>query len=288
MIQQKTFILTVKCPDQIGIVAAVAGFLSDRGMSIEEADQFHDPVNDGFYMRSSFRGISDLQAPSLAELNAGFAPIGRNFAMEWRFYDSSDKPRILLAVSKFGHCLNDLLHRWRAGWLRADIVGVVSNHEDMRTMVEWHGLPYLYRSVTPDTKLAAESDFLSMMKAEDAELLVLARYMQVLSPQTSKALAGRCINIHHSFLPSFKGAKPYHQAHARGVKMIGATAHYVTDDLDEGPIVEQGVERVSHSDGPNRLIEIGRDVECTTLARALRLHVERRVLLAGLRTVVFR
>jgi formyltetrahydrofolate deformylase len=288
MTQMKPFVLTLKCPDQIGIVAAVAGFLADRGMSIEEADQFHDPVDGGFYLRSAFLSPANVLAPSLDELNAGFAPIGRRFGMDWQFHDPAERPKILLAVSKFGHCLNDLLHRWRTGWLRAEIVGVVSNHDDMRDMVEWHGLPYLHRAVTQETKQAAEADFLAMMHETNAELLVLARYMQVLSAETSEKLGGRCINIHHSFLPGFKGAKPYHQAHERGVKMIGATAHYVTDDLDEGPIIEQGVERGSHSDGPDRLIEIGRDVECTTLARAVRLHVERRVLLAGNRTVVFR
>ncbi|GBF56671.1 formyltetrahydrofolate deformylase [Candidatus Phycosocius bacilliformis] len=239
-------------------------------------------------MRTAFRASDGAPTLALAELQAGFAPIARRFGMAWAFHPTSRKPLIVLAVSRFGHCLNDLMHRWRSGWLKADIVGVVSNHDDFRQEVEWHGLPHLYRPVTPQTKAEAEADFLAYMAEHDCDLLVLARYMQVLSAQTVNALHGRCINIHHSFLPGFKGAKPYHQAYARGVKMIGASAHYVTADLDEGPIIEQGVERVTHADTPDDLIEIGRDLECTVLARAVRWHGEHRVLLAGNRTVVFR
>jgi formyltetrahydrofolate deformylase len=282
------FILTLHCPDRTGIVAATAGFLADRGLTIVEADQFHDQLQGAFFMRTAFSASDGLACPSLQELEAGFAPIARRFSMAWHFYDMVTRPRIVVAVSKFSHCLSDLLHRWKSGWLRADIVAVVSNHNDLREMVEWHGLPFIYQPVTPETKAAAEAVFLDTMNRYDAELLVLARYMQVLGPQIVSQLEGRCINIHHSFLPGFKGAKPYHQAHERGVKMIGATAHYVTADLDEGPIIEQGVQRVNHSDTPEDLIEIGRDVECTTLARAVRWHAERRIVIAGSRTVAFK
>jgi formyltetrahydrofolate deformylase len=282
------YILTVRCPDQTGIVAAVSQFLADRGLTIKAADHFHDQLEGHFFMRTAFKTSSEAVPLPLLELQAGFAPIARLYKMDWAFHPASEKPRIVLAVSKSGHCLNDLLHRWKSGWLRAEIVGVVSNHEDLREEVQWHGLPYLYRLINPDTKAKAEVDFLAFMQEHEANLLVLARYMQVLTPETVAALHGRCINIHHSFLPGFKGAKPYHQAHVRGVKMIGASAHYVTADLDEGPIIEQGVERVTHSDTPDNLIEIGRDLECTVLARAVRWHCEHRVLLAGQRTVVFR
>lgn len=282
------FILTLHCPDRTGIVAATASFLADRDLTIVEADQFHDHLQGEFFMRTAFSPAKGVQAPSLQELEAGFAPIARRYGMKWEFYDTSVKPKIVIAVSKFSHCLSDLLHRWKSGWLRVDIAAVVSNHEDLRAMAEWHGVPFVYHPVTPATKAQAERLFLDTMNEHGAELFVLARYMQVLSSELVTALEGRCINIHHSFLPGFKGAKPYHQAHERGVKMIGATAHYVTADLDEGPIIEQDVQRVSHSDTPEDLIEIGRDVECTTLARAIRWHGERRVLLAGSRTVTFR
>lgn len=282
------YILTVRCPDQIGLVAAVSSFLADRGLTIEEADHFHDQLEGYFFMRTAFCASAGAPPLSLADLKAGFTPIGQRFQMDWTFHPTSRRPRIVVAVSKFGHCLHDLLQRWRSGWLRAEIVGVISNHEDFRHDVEWHGLPFLCRSVSQATKAQAEADFLDFMDQQEADLLVLARYMQVLGPDMVARLQGRCINIHHSFLPGFKGAKPYHQAHVRGVKMIGASAHYVTADLDEGPIIEQGVERVTHSETPEDLIEIGRDLECTVLARAVRWHCEHRVLLAGHRTVVFR
>ncbi len=282
------FILTVQCPDRTGIVAAAAGFLADRDLTIVEADHFHDHLQGQFFMRTAFSAVNGIIAPSIKELEAGFAPIARRYAMKWAFYDTSVKPKVVIAVSKFSHCLSDLLQRWKSNWLRADIVAVVSNHEDLAEMVEWYGLPFVYRPVSKENKAEAERAFLDTMNQYGADLFVLARYMQVLSLEMVQALEGRCINIHHSFLPGFKGAKPYHQAHERGVKMIGATAHYVTIELDEGPIIEQDVQRVSHSDTPEDLIEIGRDVECTTLARAVRWHVERRILLAGSRTVVFR
>jgi formyltetrahydrofolate deformylase len=280
------FILVLECSDTVGIVAAVATFLADRGLSIEESDQFHDAASNRFFMRAAFTSPSAERA-SLLELNAGFAPIARRFGMTWRIHDTAARPKVMVAVSRFGHCLHDLLHKQETGWLRADVVGVASNHEDMRAATEWRGVPYHHIPITPDTKSAAEAALLSAFEESGAELLVLARYMQILTPETCAVLAGRCINIHHSFLPSFKGARPYHQAHARGVKLIGATAHYVTPDLDEGPIIEQAVERISHHHSPQDLVEIGRDLECVTLSRAVRWHVERRVIVTGPRTIVF-
>ncbi len=278
---QGRYILTVKCPDAVGIVAAVATFLADRGFSIEESDQFHDGAS--FYMRTAFSEPAS-GAVSLEELNAGFAPIALRFAMDWRIHDSSARPRIVIAVSKIGHCLQDLLYRQETGWLNADIAAIVSNHPDMERVSAWRGTRYV---VLPQDKPAADAKMIAIMEETGAELLVLARYMQILAPETCLALAGRCINIHHSFLPSFKGASPYTQAHERGVKIIGATAHYVTPDLDEGPIIEQAVSRVAHHHTPKDLVEIGRDVECQVLARAVRWHIERRVVISGNKTVVF-
>ena len=275
-------VLTVRCPDRIGIVSAVATFLSRRGLSIEESDQFHDRGDGAFYMRVAFAGPMSADA-----IRSEFAVLAEPFGMDWTLQTLGVKPRIVLAVSRHGHCLSDLLHRWKTGWLGAEIAAVVSNHDDWRATCEWHGLPY-HRLETGAQKAQGEARILDVLSGTGSELLVLARYMQVLSPELVAQLTNRCINIHHSFLPSFKGARPYHQAHARGVKIIGATAHYVTRDLDEGPIIEQAVERVSHRDHPEALVEIGRDLECTVLARAVRWHVERRVLLAGSRTVVFR
>jgi formyltetrahydrofolate deformylase len=275
------YILTLQCPDAIGIVAAAATFLADRGLSIEESDQFHDGAH--FFMRTLFSKPTP-GAASLAELEAGFAPIGRRFGMDWAIHDSAVRPRIMIAVSKIGHCLHDLLHRQETGWIDCDIAAVISNHGDMERVCSWRGAPF---HLLPSGKPEAEARMLDLMAETGAELLVLARYMQILTPQTCAALAGRCINIHHSFLPSFKGAGPYTQAHARGVKIIGATAHYVTPDLDEGPIIEQAVERIAHHHSPHALVEIGRDVECQVLARAVRWHLERRVVITGNKTVVF-
>jgi formyltetrahydrofolate deformylase len=220
-------------------------------------------------------------------LRAGFLPIAHRFAMDWDIYSLSEKPRLLIAVSKFGHCLYELLHRWRAGLLPADIVGVVSNHEDMRSFVEWNALPFYHLPVTADTKAAQEAAFAQLIDDCAADVVVLARYMQILSDEMASKLSGKCINIHHSFLPSFKGAKPYHQAHTRGVKIIGATAHYVTSELDEGPIIEQDVERVHHGVTPEKLVAIGQAIEARVLARAVTWHAERRIILNGPKTVVF-
>jgi len=280
------FILILKCPDRKGVVAAVSGFLADNDASILESNHFNERMTDQFYMRTVFRQDGD-DMPPLEALRKGFDLIARRFNMEWELFDASIKPKVLIAVSKFGHCLYDLLHRWRSGILPVDIVGVVSNHDDMRSFVEWSGIPYFHLPVTKDSKAEQEAAFLGLVKDLDVDLVVLARYMQILSPDLCRALSGRCINIHHSFLPSFKGAKPYHQAFERGVKIIGATAHYVTTDLDEGPIIEQGVQRVDHGDTPDDLVEIGRDVECNVLARAVLWHVERRIVVNGRKTVVF-
>jgi formyltetrahydrofolate deformylase len=280
------FILILKCPDRKGVVAAVSGFLADNDASILESNHFNERMTDQFYMRTVFRQDGEGMPP-LEALRKGFDLIARRFNMEWELFDASIKPKVLIAVSKFGPCLYDLLHRWRSGILPVDIVGVVSNHDDMRSFVEWSGIPYFHLPVTKDTKAEQETAFLGLVKDLDVDLVVLARYMQILSPDLCRALSGRCINIHHSFLPSFKGAKPYHQAFERGVKIIGATAHYVTTDLDEGPIIEQGVQRVDHGDTPDDLVEIGRDVECNVLARAVLWHVERRIVVNGRKTVVF-
>ncbi len=282
---QSEFILTVRCPDTKGLVAAVSTALAACDFSIVEATQFNDPVDEQFFMRVVFRPCNG--ADEVAVFERAFAPIAERFAMTWRIRSAAQRPRTLIAVSKFGHCLTDLIHRWKAGSLPVDIVGVVSNHEDFRPFVEWSALPFHHLPVTPYTKPAQERRFLDLMESLNVDLLVLARYMQVLSPAFCDAVAGRCINIHHSFLPSFKGANPYKQAHVRGVKIIGATAHYVTADLDEGPIIEQAVERVEHSHAPADLMEIGRDIECAVLARAVRWHAEGRVMLNGVRTIVF-
>jgi len=278
------YILTMSCTDTIGIVAAVSGFLAERGNFIVESQQFADLETGRFFMRVAFQSAnSDINAT-----RAAFETIADGFDMRWSI-DDSDRPlRIVIAVSRFGHCLNDLLHRWRTATLPVEIVAVVSNHDDLRSLSEWHGLPFVHLPVTPDTRAVQEAAILSLMAETDADLLVLARYMQVLSAELCTALSWRCINIHHSFLPSFRGAKPYHQAHARGVKLIGATAHYVTPDLDEGPIIEQAIERVDHGTGVKAMVNTGRDVESIVLARAVTWAAERRILPNGTKTVVFR
>ena len=277
------YVLVLKCPDAKGLVAKVSGFLAENDASIVESSHFNDPDGDQFYMRTAFRADGPL-LPSLDGLRLAFEPIAQGMRASWSIEDFSVRSKVLIAVSKFGHCLYDLLHRWRSGQLPVDVVGVVSNHDDMRSFVEWSGLPY---HCLDDVKANQEKQLMNLMEAHEVDLLVLARYMQILSKDLCDRLQGRCINIHHSFLPSFKGAKPYHQAYARGVKIIGATAHYVTGDLDEGPIIEQGVERVSHAQSPEQLVFIGRDIECAVLARAVRWHVDHRILLNGSKTVVF-
>jgi formyltetrahydrofolate deformylase len=281
-----SYVLLLRCPDARGLVAAVSSCLSDNLCSITESHQFNDPASSRFFMRVVFapEGGRDLD---LRRFEPAFDQIAERFSIEWSLHDCRVRAKVLIAVSRFGHCLYDLLHRWRAGILPVDVVGVVSNHDDMRSFVEWSGLPYFHLPVDRENRPAQEARFLELATEFRADLVVLARYMQILSPEMCRNLAGRCINIHHSFLPSFKGAKPYHQAHARGVKIIGATAHFVTTDLDEGPIIEQGVERVSHAQTPEDLVTIGRDIECSVLARAVTWHVEHRVMLNGHSTVVF-
>ncbi|MCG0289565.1 formyltetrahydrofolate deformylase [Streptomyces sp. PSAA01] len=278
------YILTLSCPDKQGIVHAVSSYLFMTGCNIEDSQQFGDRDTGLFFMRVAFRAVSPVK---VEDLRASFAAVGESFRMDWEIHRADRKMRILLMVSKFGHCLNDLLFRSRIGALPVEIAAVVSNHTDFEELVGSYGIPFHHMPVTKDTKQEAEARLLDLVRTEHVELVVLARYMQVLSDDLCKELSGRIINIHHSFLPSFKGAKPYHQAHARGVKLIGATAHYVTADLDEGPIIEQEVERVGHELTPDQLVAVGRDVECQALARAVKWHSERRVLLNGHRTVVF-
>lgn len=280
------YVLIIKCPDTRGIVAAVSGYLNDNDISIVESNQFNDAQGDMFYVRVVFKQAG-ARMPPMSILREGFKPIAHRFSMEWDIHNLSVRPRVIIAVSKFGHCLYELLHRWRSGLLPVEIAAVVSNHDDMRSFVEWNGLPYVHLPITKDTKVEQEAQFLSLIETHQADLVVLARYMQILSDDFSRRLEGRCINIHHSFLPSFKGAKPYHQAHQRGVKIIGATAHYVTSDLDEGPIIEQDVQRVHHGLTPEQLVAIGQDIEARVLARAVTWHAERRVIINGGKTIVF-
>jgi formyltetrahydrofolate deformylase len=278
------YILTLSCPDKQGIVHAVSSYLFITGCNIVDSQQFGDPDSGLFFMRVHFSAEPPV---TLEKLRASFSATGAAFQMDWRIDDAEAKMRVLLLVSKFGHCLNDLLFRARSGALPVEIAGVVSNHRDFEELVGSYGVPFHHIPVTADTKPEAEAALLRIVDEGRVDLVVLARYMQVLSDDLCKALAGRAINIHHSFLPSFKGAKPYHQAHARGVKLIGATAHYVTAALDEGPIIEQEVVRVGHGVTPEKLVALGRDVECQALARAVKWHAEHRVLLNGSRTVVF-
>ncbi|MET9485203.1 formyltetrahydrofolate deformylase [Streptomyces sp. NPDC006638] len=279
------YVLTLSCPDKQGIVHAVSSYLFITGCNIEDSQQFGDHDTGLFFMRVHFS--AETPVTTLEKLRASFAAVGDAFRMDWEIHNADQRMRIVLLVSKFGHCLNDLLFRSRTGALPVDIAAVVSNHTDFAELVASYDIPFHHIPVTADTKARAEAELLELVRAEEVELVVLARYMQVISDDLCKQLNGRIINIHHSFLPSFKGAKPYHQAHARGVKLIGATAHYVTAELDEGPIIEQEVERVGHGVTPEQLVAIGRDVECQALARAVKWHAEHRILLNGHRTVVF-
>ncbi|GGK46676.1 formyltetrahydrofolate deformylase [Streptomyces flaveus] len=278
------YVLTLSCADKQGVVHAVSSYLFMTGCNIEDSQQFGDHDTGLFFMRVAFSAEAPL---SVEKLRASFAAVGDSFLMDWQIHRAKERMRIVLMVSKFGHCLNDLLFRAQTGALPVEIAAVVSNHPDFHDLVGTYDIPFHHIPVTQDTKNIAEQQVLDLVEAERVELVVLARYMQVLSDNLCKQLSGRIINIHHSFLPSFKGAKPYHQAHARGVKLIGATAHYVTADLDEGPIIEQEVRRVSHAVTPEQLVAIGRDVECQALARAVQWHSTRRVLPNGHRTVVF-
>ncbi len=279
------YILTLSCPDRTGIVYRVSGLLYELGCNILDAQQFGDEESRRFFLRVHF----DLPTQTEIEiLEEGFASLGDAFSMDWQIHDARRRARLLVLVSRQGHCLNDLLFRAHSGQLPVDIAAVASNHEDFAALAASYGIPFHHLPISGDAKPAQERRILDLVERERIDLVVLARYMQILSPDMCKALAGRAINIHHSFLPSFKGARPYHQAHQRGVKIIGATAHYVTGDLDEGPIIEQDVARVDHSMTPKELVRLGSDTESQVLARAVRRHVEHRVVLNGHRTVVFR
>jgi len=280
----REYVLTLSCPDTPGLVYAVSSFLVQQGGNISQSQQFDDRLTDRFFMRVQFR----LENSNLAELRADFARVAEAFQMGWQIHDAGIPTRTLLMVSRLGHCLNDLLFRTQIGALNVEIPAIVSNHRDFEPLAQVHGVPFHHIPVTGETKPAAEARLLELVDTLDVDVVVLARYMQVLSNDLCTKLEGRAINIHHSFLPSFKGAKPYHQAHARGVKLIGATAHYVTPDLDEGPIIEQDVARVEHSVEPDEMVAAGRDVEVQVLARAVALHSDHRVLLGQNRTIVFR
>lgn len=280
------YILNAACRAGIGIVAAVATFLAERDCYICALEQFDDDSTERFFMRAVFR--RQAGSPSIEDIHEQFGSgVATRLDMQWKIHDSAEPVRTVLMVSKDDHCLDDLLYRRRNGELNMSITAVVSNHLDLRPMVEREGIRFIFLPVTKENKAQQEARLLEVVEETRAELVILARYMQILSDELARRLAGRCINIHHSFLPGFKGARPYHQAHARGVKVIGATAHYVTADLDEGPIIEQDVERISHRDTPEDLIRKGRDIERRVLARAVRRHLEDRVLLHGAKTVVF-
>jgi formyltetrahydrofolate deformylase len=279
------YVLSLSCQNRPGIVAAVSTYLFEHGADIREAQQFDDAETGKFFARIGFDLASTADFPALRE---GFAPIATPFHMIHQFTDHTVPRRVMLLVSKFDHCLADLLYRWRIGELSMTPTAIVSNHPiESYAGLDFSGIPFHHLPITKDTKMEQEAQIWGLVKETGSELVVLARYMQVLSDALASKLSGRCINIHHSFLPGFKGAKPYHQAHIRGVKLIGATAHYVTTDLDEGPIIEQDVERISHADTPDDLVRKGRDIERRVLARAVRYHLEDRVILNGKKAVVF-
>jgi formyltetrahydrofolate deformylase len=284
--QTDALILTLSCRNRPGIVSAVSTYLYENGGNILDAQQFDDTESNHFFMRVVFNRVRERL--DLEALRGGFGAVAERFAMNWQMRARAERRRVLLFASKFDHCLADLLYRWRIGEIAMDVVGIVSNHpRETYAHLDFGDIPFHYLPISRETKLEQENQVWELVRSTQADLVVLARYMQVLSDALVAKLTGRCINIHHSFLPGFKGAKPYHQAHARGVKLIGATAHYVTSDLDEGPIIEQDVERISHRDTPDDLVRKGRDIERRVLARAVRMHLEDRVLLNGNKTVVF-
>lgn len=287
MSDKKSYVLVVSCHDVKGIVAAVSSFLTRHDCFIRESAQFGDPITGRFFMRCDF--MAGDATPGQAELEKQFASeIANIFGMEWQLHDLSRKMRVMLLVSKASHCLNDLLHRYLTDALPMEITSIVSNHESLKSMGDWHRIPFHYLPVTAETKDQQEAQILKLVEEQQVDVVVLARYMQILSDKLCTALHGRAINIHHSFLPSFKGARPYHQAYERGVKLIGATAHYVTSDLDEGPIIEQEIARVDHTYSPEKLTSVGGDIEAKVLAHALKNHLEHRVLLNGHKTVIFK
>ncbi|MFZ5502672.1 MAG: formyltetrahydrofolate deformylase [Pseudomonadota bacterium] len=279
------YTLTISCPDRAGIIAAVSGFIAQHGGFIVEASYHTEQAAQRFFMRQEIR--ADSLPFDADEFRRRFAPLAQEFAMDWQLADSAIKNRLVVLVSKQDHCLNDLLHRWRSGELLVDIPCVISNHEDLRSFVEWHGIPFIHVDMKSD-KQAAFEQIAALFEQYRGDTMVLARFMQILPPFLCQRYSGRIVNIHHSFLPSFVGARPYHQAHQRGVKLIGATCHYVTDELDAGPIIEQDTVRIDHGDTVEDLVRYGRDIEKTVLSRGLRYHVEGRVLVCGNKTVVFR
>ena len=281
------YVLSLACDDGPGLVAAVTTLLAALGANILEAQQYSDPASRRFFMRNTFESASN--AMTLESVRSAFAPLAERYGMEWSLREAAARPRVLILVSKFDHCLADLLYRRRTGEISMDVVAIASNHPiEFVGAAQGTDIPFHHFPMQPDGKAAQEARIKALVEETRAELIVLARYMQILSDDMASWLSGRCINIHHSFLPGFKGAKPYHQAHERGVKMIGATAHYVTADLDEGPIIHQDVEAISHSDTPDDLVRKGRDIERRVLARAVHYHLEDRVFLNGSRTVVFK
>jgi len=282
----KNIVINFECPDKPGIVSSVTSLFADMNFTIVESSQHQDPHSERFFMRTEYRSLNGSEL-TLNEIRARFSEIADSYAMHWDIFDSELRPKVLIAVSKWGHCLNNLLNSWKQGTLPIDIVGVVSNHDDMRSLTEWYGLEYHHLPMVKGEKEQQETKILELFEEGGADLLVLARYMQILSNNMCQKLEGKAINIHHSFLPGFKGAKPYHQAYDRGVKLIGATAHFVTSDLDEGPIIEQSVVRVSHANKPEELVEIGRDVESAVLSRAVKWYAEHRIIRNENKTVVF-
>jgi len=278
------YVLSFKCPDRLGVVAYYSGLFMDCGAYITEVSNYTDPTTEMFFLRCVFD--DRVLTISMTEFRQRLEALAAELAMEYTLRCFEDKPRVVLAVSKYDHCLNALLTKWRSGALPANVVAVMSNHNDCRRMVEWYELPYHHLPVTSDTKPEQEAHILALLEKERVDLLVLARYMQILSNDLCRQLAGRAINIHHSFLPGFKGAKPYHQAYERGVKVIGATAHYVTSDLDEGPIIAQEVRAIDHETTVEQMVHLGHDTEATALSHAVRLHCEQRVMLNGQRTVI--
>jgi formyltetrahydrofolate deformylase len=285
-IPARRFVLTLACPDRVGIVAAVSQFIANHGGWITEAKHHSDQIAQFFFMRQEI--LADSLVIDLATFRQQFQSIAAQFAMTWKLTDTAQRKRVVLLISKPEHCIHDLLSRWQSGELAIDIPCVISNHEHFRQLIEWHGIPYHYIPVTATTKQAAYAEVIERFDAVQGDTMVLARYMQVLSPEVCARYPGQIINIHHSFLPSFVGAKPYHQAYDRGVKLIGATCHYVTAELDAGPIIDQDVIRIDHSDSIEDLIRYGKDIEKIVLARGLRYHIEDRVLVHGNKTIVFR
>ncbi|CAA0089811.1 Formyltetrahydrofolate deformylase [Zhongshania aliphaticivorans] len=280
-----TYRLVISCPDRVGIVARVSQFVADQGGWLTEANYHADADNNWFFMRNEIRADS-LRMGAEAVRDA-FAPIAQEYEMAWELVDSSVKRKVVILASHASHCIADILHRWHSGELDCDIPCVISNHENLRSMVEWHGIPFEYVKIDPENKMPAHTKIMELTAEYQADCVVLARYMQIIQPEFCRAYSGRMINIHHSFLPSFIGANPYQKAFDRGVKLIGATSHYVTEQLDEGPIIEQDVIRVSHRHSKDDLVRLGKDVEKSVLARALRNHIEDRVLVLGNKTVVF-